>query len=267
MQPDKSIYSFQNSHVQTIRNLRNKKYRDETGLMIIEGRREVWAAQHSGIAFQDIYFSETWANDEGSVDAQRSFKANAVSHWVLKDALFEKISFGHRQEGVLAVCAQPHKTIKDFKLSKCPLLVIVEHVEKPGNLGAILRTCDGVGVDGLIICDPITDIYNPNVVRSSLGTIFSVPLAQATNADALAFLQEHRIQICATVIHSSLEYTDAKMSMPLAFVLGSEQNGLSDFWQGQAHFKIKIPMKGKADSLNVSATAAIVLYEALRQRK
>ena len=145
-------------------------------------------------------------------------------------------------------------------------MVVVEGIEKPGNLGAVLRTCDGAGVDGLFVCDAALDIYNPNVVRSSIGTIFSVPVIQDSSGEILSFLKKNNLKICIASPQAKTLYTDVNFNIPLAVVVGSEQKGLSDFWKSRADVQAKIPMHGKADSLNVSATTAIFIYEALRQR-
>ena len=153
----------------------------------------------------------------------------------------------------------------DFS-SKGSLFVIVECIEKPGNLGAILRTCDGAGIDGVIICDGKTDIYNPNVIRASLGTIFSIKIVVSSNEEALKFLKTKNIKVCATLPLAKKVYTKEDLVNPLAIVVGSEQNGLTDFWVKHADLKVKIPMRGQADSLNVSASTAILLYEIIRQK-
>lgn len=260
------IVSVQNSRIKAIVKLRERKYREETNTMIVEGAREVLAACRAGVTIREAYFSKNWWAQDVDVQAKDMIQKKAEQYWILADKLFEKICFGQRQSDVLAICDQPTKTLGDLAMKDCSLLVVVEQVEKPGNLGAMLRSCDGAGADGLIVCDPATDIYNPNVVRSSLGTVFSVPVITATNDEALDFLKSHGVQICATIVQSEMSYALADLTQSTALVLGSEKGGLSDFWQQHADVKVKIPMKGMADSLNVSATAAIMLYEALRQR-
>ena len=185
----------------------------------------------------------------------------------MPEYVFEKMTFGHRHEGVLGVCLQPKKSLKDIQFSKKPFLVAVESVEKPGNLGAILRTADAVGVDGLIVCDPVTDIYNPNVIRSSLGAIFSVCVVPATKEEALKFFKLNKVTICATLPQADKCYSSVDLNVPLALVMGSEEKGLSEFWQKNSDMAVYIPMKGKVDSLNVSVSAAVVLYETIRQRE
>lgn len=262
----KEITSLKNAHVKAVVDLREKKSRDETGLTIVEGLREATLAQRADVVFKEIYFSEKFLNDPGQKEFIQKLIGPCPDIFLATDEVMEKISFGNRQEGIVAVCAQPQLKLDAVKLSANPLLVIVEAVEKPGNLGAILRTADAVGVDGLIVCDPVTDIYNPNVIRASLGTIFTVPVIVAESETVLKFLKEKKIPSCATLPQAGTPYAKADLSGPLAVVMGSEEAGLSEFWQEKSDTSVYIPMKGKSDSLNVSVSAAVVLYEALRQR-
>ena len=180
--------------------------------------------------------------------------------------VFQKITLGDRQEGLLGVCRFPQTTLKSLKLGKDPLCVVVESVEKPGNLGAILRTCDAAKADVLIVCGGLTEIYNPNTVRASLGAAFTVPAVAATNEEALEFLRSQKIRTFATFPDAKKYYTDSSLTGPAAIILGSEQDGLSDFWSKNTDEKIKIHLLGKVNSLNVAVCAAVVVYEAVRQR-
>lgn len=263
----KEITSLQNPRVKAVVDLRERRSRDETGSMIVEGLREISLAQKAGIVFSELYFEEVFFKDAVNKVFIETTSAQCKEIFLLPEYVFEKLTFGHRHEGVLAVCVQPKKALKDIQLSQNPLLVIVESVEKPGNLGAILRTADAVGADGLIVCDPVTDIYNPNVVRSSIGTVFSVPVVSAKAEETLKFLKANKIVTCATLPQAGQCYAKVDMTGPLAVVMGSEEQGLSEFWQKNCDTAVYIPMKGKSDSLNVSVSAAIVLYEAIRQRE
>ena len=180
--------------------------------------------------------------------------------------VLEKLAYGERHEGIIAVIKTPLLSLKDLKLSKEPLVVVLESLEKPGNLGAVLRTCDGVGVEAVLVCDPKTDVYNPNVIRSSTGTIFSIPVVCGSSSEISSFLKSKKIKICASTPAATKSYTQADFKGAWALVLGSESEGLSDFWLKLADLTVKIPMNGLADSLNVSISAAVILYEALRQR-
>ena len=266
MPPNKKITSAVNVRVKSVLALRERKEREETGLMIVEGVREIARARTAGIVFKEIYLCPDFlSKDDGEKLIREIGPENVITFETTRE-VFKKISFGEREEGALAVCRQPKWALSDLKLSKNPFLVIVESVEKPGNLGAILRTCDGAGADGLILSDRLTDCFNPNVVRASLGTVFSVKVVESSNERALQFLKENGIKAWAASPEAKNIYTRVGWHMPLAIVLGNEQKGLSDFWMRNCDFIVKIPMRGLADSLNVSSTAAILIYEALRQR-
>ncbi len=260
------ITSFSNPRVKEVVKLRERSVRDKMNLMIVEGLRETMRGFDAGIYFKDLYFSKNFF-EENQHDSFIQEACSLVENvFLLKKDIFEKISFGNRKEGILAICKQPEAKFSDLKLSSNPLLVVVESLEKPGNLGAILRTCDGAGVEAVIVCDEVADIYNPNVIRSSTGVIFSVPVIKASSQETVKFLKENKIIICATFLGSEKEYTKINMKNPLAVVAGSEKNGLDDFWRNSADEIVSISMRGKADSLNVSVATSIILYEAIRQR-
>jgi TrmH family RNA methyltransferase len=263
----KEITSLKNPQVKAVVDLRERRVRDETGLMIVEGLRELSLAQQAGVVFAELYFEQKFFEDPAQKRFIAEISVQSKDVFVLPEYVFEKITFGHRHEGVLAVCPQPCKKLASLSLKEKPLLVVVESVEKPGNLGAILRTADAVGIDGIIVCDPVTDIYNPNVIRSSLGAIFSVAVVQASKEETFDFLKQNKITVCATLPQAEKAYFKADLTMPLALVMGSEENGLSDFWQKHSDLCVSIPMKGKVDSLNVSVSTAIILYEIIRQRQ
>ncbi|MEO5940213.1 MAG: TrmH family RNA methyltransferase, partial [Candidatus Limnocylindrales bacterium] len=181
-------------------------------------------------------------------------------------AVLAKVAFGERSDGIVAIVESPRLGLAELVLPDNPLIVVVEGVEKPGNLGAVLRTADGAGADAVIAADSRTDPYNPNAIRASLGTIFALPVVAATTTETMAWLTEHGIRVVATIVDAASDYADADLRGPLAIVLGSEADGLSSTWHGPAVTPISITMRGIADSLNVSIAAAVVLYEALRQR-
>jgi TrmH family RNA methyltransferase len=180
--------------------------------------------------------------------------------------VFEKLSYRDRPDGLLAIAPQLRRALGDLDLGAAPLLVVAEAIEKPGNLGTILRSADAAGVDAVIVCDRCTDVNNPNVVRASIGTLFSVPVAEATSAEAFEALRARGIQIVAATPHAERLYSDVDMTRGTAIVVGAEQYGLSDTWMRQADAAVQIPMLGQADSLNVAAATTILLYEAARQR-
>ncbi|MCK5259817.1 MAG: RNA methyltransferase [Candidatus Omnitrophica bacterium] len=265
--PYDKITSLTNSRIKHVVQLRNRKQRVEDGLTVVEGAREMTRAFEAGVVFKELYICVPLfeASQEVHLLVEK-LTLKKIPVYETTQAVFSKISYGNRSEGILAVCAPRPVTFKNFSSKDLSLFVVVERVEKPGNLGAILRTCDGAGIDGVIICDGKTDIYNPNVIRASLGTIFSVKTVVSSNTEALKFLRSKNIKICVTLPRAKTVYTKAKLTSTLAVVVGSEQSGLTDFWAEHADLKVKIPMRGFADSLNVSACTAILLYEAIRQR-
>jgi len=262
----KDITSAKNPQIKNVLDLRERKTRDKTGLMIVEGTREIMQAREAGVKFREAFFCQELIHHDEARGLAGFLKKENIGLYETSEEIFAKISFGERMEGILAVCEKPRVAFSDIKISQTPFLVVVEGVEKPGNLGAILRTADAAGVDGVILTDGITDVANPNVVRSSLGTVFSVKVVEGTNTETLNFLKKSHIKICAAFPAAKEIYTDVPLDASLAVILGSEQKGLSDFWKANADLKVKIPMYGHADSLNVSATAAVLVYEARRQR-
>ncbi len=259
------ITSLQNSGIKRVVRLRTKKTREAKGLTIVEGVREVRQALNAGGRFAGVYVCR-----EGVYhcpeDLILELESRHIRVFDSVGSVFGKMCYGDRKEGVLALVEQPEHRLDGLKLSLNPLVVVMERVEKPGNLGAVLRTCDGAGVDALLVCDEQTDVYNPNVVRSSLGAVFTVPTITCSSKEAFAFLQARGIRSYAAIVQSHDYYFKKDMSGACAIVLGSEQEGLSDFWRRNADEKVRIPMQGKVDSLNVSVSAAVMIYEALRQR-
>ena len=167
----------------------------------------------------------------------------------------------------MALAPQVKKSLGDLHLPEAPLLVVAESIEKPGNLGTILRSADAAGVHAVIVCDECTDINNPNVVRASIGTLFSVPVAEAGSTEAIDWMKKGGIQILAATPHAEKEYTEVDLTAPTALVMGTEQYGLSDQWMKSADLQVRIPMLGQIDSLNVASATTILLYEAVRQRR
>ncbi len=241
----------------------------------MEGNREITRALEAGVEFREVYVCQksrkktdipaTSSRDVADLNFEK-FTDSKISVYEVNEAIFSKISYGNRTEGVLAVCSPSLTNLYDLPSKKSPFFVVIEGVEKPGNLGAILRTCDGAGVDGVIICDGKTDIYNPNVIRSSLGAVFSLNVIVASGEDAVQFLRKEKINIYAALPGTKSIYTNPDLRKGTAVVVGSEQKGLTAFWSQHADCKVRIPMKGRVDSLNVSAATAILLYEVIRQR-
>jgi len=253
------ITSLQNPRVKHLVKLReDKKQRRQDGLMLVEGFDEIMLAISAGHKPQTLLSAPELATRQIDFDSAENISVNR--------AVFEKISYRENPDGWLGVFPTPKISIDDLKLSSSPLIIVAESVEKPGNLGAILRTADAAHVDALIVSDPRTDIYNPNVVRASRGTLFTVPTVEASNQDTLTFLRRNGIKILAATPQAVSVYTDQNMREPLAVAVGTEDQGLTDFWMKEADIQVKIPMLGKVNSLNVSIATALIVYEAVRQR-
>ncbi|HEU5187403.1 MAG TPA: RNA methyltransferase [Candidatus Saccharimonadales bacterium] len=261
------ITSKQNPKVKALLHLRKRRDRDEAGLFIIEGYREVRRALDKKIPFVELYYSPDWFLGENEPAVIAQARNSGATLYELSKDVFDKCSYRDRPDGLLAVARQWQTSLSDLPLNKNPFLIIVESIEKPGNLGTILRSADGAGADAVIVCDPVTDIFNPNVVRASTGVLFSVPVAVADSKSVHAWLQKNKIKIVSTTPDTSLLYTNADFTGPVAIVMGSEQYGLSDFWLDQKDdILVRIPMAGQADSLNVATATVLVAYEVVRQR-
>lgn len=258
-----TITSLTNPKIKRVVRLKNHRLREKSGLTVVEGYREIDRALEAGVKFQELYVCEGY---EIPATCSRNLKVSGACLYETSKSVYAKIAYGDRKEGILGIGQPRAFLLDDLVLSKMPLVLVVEGIEKPGNLGAILRTADGAGIDGVIVCDEKTDLYNPNVIRASLGTVFSVKAVVSSTQETFDFLKAKNIRIYASSPHAKTIYTKVDMNIPLAVVVGAEQAGLTDFWQRHADRMVKIPMKGAADSLNVSISAAILIYEALRQR-
>jgi len=256
------ITSLKNPRIKLLTSLEKSKERKELGLFIVEGIREISLAQQSGFEMVTFYVCpEIFLQDKNylvNLDGQD------VLH--LPSAIFSKVAYRENTGGIIAIAKTKPVTLNELSKKSNGLFLVLEKVEKPGNIGAMLRTADAAGLDGVIVCDPATDFFNPNVVRSSVGCLFTVPIASATNQEVMEWCKKNEIQICATALTASKNYHLIDYKKPTAILMGSESEGLSDFWINNAHERIIIPMKGKIDSMNVSNAAAIVIFEALRQR-
>jgi RNA methyltransferase, TrmH family len=261
------IISSSNPRIQSIIKLQaNSRERRSRNLFVIEGYREISRAMISGIEIKELYVCPELDRQGGSEDLLHRDK-NMVVFEVGKNA-FARIAYREGSDGLIALAVPRTLNLSDLKLSAIPLILIIEAVEKPGNLGAIMRTADAAGIDAVIVCDPLTDIYNPNAIRSGVGCIFTCQIATCTSAEALAWLRSERINIFAAALSDkALAYHKADFRVPAAIVMGTEATGLSREWLENSDAQIIIPMKGIADSLNVSTSAAVLVYEAVRQRE
>ena len=240
------ITSVQNARIKHVVALQQKSsLRREEGLFVVEGQREIEHCRECGYEIVEEYVRDV------NVTPQ----------------VYEKMAYRGSTEGMIAVAKCKDHSLARLQLKENPLIVILESVEKPGNLGAVLRSAEASGVDAVIVCDPLTDMYNPNLIRASIGGVFSVPTAVCTSQECIAFLKERGIKILTAQLQDSYEYYDYDMRAATAIVMGTESTGLTDQWRQAADAHIRIPMLGRLDSLNVSVSAAILMYEALRQRR
>lgn len=256
---DMVISSVQNPRVKAVVTLQQKSAeRRRTGLFVVEGRRELEHCMEAGMDVKEVFVCEEM---DGWNDEMRGLMVTEVTR-----AVYEKMAYRGGTEGVIAVVKSEERRLEELKLRENPLIVVVEHVEKPGNLGAILRSADAAGADAMVVCDPLTDIWNPNLIRSSIGAVFTVPCVACGSEECIRFLKAHGIQILTAQLQDSELYYDVDMKGGTAIVMGTEATGLTEAWRQAADAHIRIPMLGRLDSLNVSVSAAILLYEAVRQR-
>jgi TrmH family RNA methyltransferase len=254
------ITSLQNPRVKQIVKLRDdKKQRQHEGLMLVEGYDEISLALDAG------HTPRTILNAPELI--RRQMRDTSAETLTVSPAVFEKMSQRENPDGWLAIFPIPRVSLEDLKLRNSPLIIVAEAIEKPGNLGAILRTADAARVDAVLVCDPRVDAYSPNVVRASRGTIFTVPVVETKSAQALVYLQQHGINILAATPSADVEYTRLDLRGPVAVAVGTEDQGLSTLWMDHANTRVKIPMMGKVNSLNVSIATALIVYETVRQRQ
>lgn len=262
------ISSIQNPKVKAALALMNRRDRDLEKLFLIEGFRELSRAKLGNVEVLQVFFCESLFlghNEPALLTALASLGAKLYS---CSEKVLRKISYRDRPDGLIAVARQMDTSLERFSLGTTPPFVLVaEGIEKPGNLGTILRSCDAVGVDGVIVCDRCTDLFNPNVVRASVGTLFTQPVVEAEGKELFSWLRSRKIQIVAATPHAEKEFTEVDLTGPVAVLVGTEQLGLSAFWMEAADIAVKIPMRGEADSLNVATATTLLLYEVLRQRK
>ncbi len=264
-----TITSANNPKIKTLSNLLEKsRLRKEMNLFVVEGYREVERGIEAGFLPKTLFLcGEIMGEEKLHALSKLAEKANPKCGMVLVPAfLYTKIAYRGGTEGVTAEFECQERKLEDIWLSRQPLIAVLEAVEKPGNLGAILRSADAAGADAVIICDPLTDLYNPNIVRSSTGAIFSRQIAIASSEETINWLKQKGIKIYTAQLQDSQPYYNTDMTCGTAIVMGTEATGLTDLWRTAADAHIRIPMAGQADSLNVSVSASILLFEAVRQR-
>jgi RNA methyltransferase, TrmH family len=256
------ITSTTNPKIKKIVKLQKASERREQGVFIIEGFKEITFALEAGYTIDSLFYCPDIITN---IDVK---KISAKNIFEITREVFAKIAYREGSDGMLAIVKQINRTLKDIKLTPNPFIIVIEAIEKPGNLGAILRTADASKADAVIIADPRTDIYNPNVIRSSVGCVFTTQVVACTNQEVFDWLKKNNISVYAAALHPKSEtYFNFNYTKPTAIVLGTEADGLTDFWLMNSDEKIIIPMLGKNDSLNVSNAAAILAYEVVRQRQ
>jgi TrmH family RNA methyltransferase len=256
------ITSLQNQQVKDVVRLGSIRERRIQNLFVIEGARELSLAIAGGFVIRSLFVCDGILSGVGEEMVRSTgFPVEKVSAEV-----FKKMAYREASDGIIAVAESRPLRLKDIRLSEQPFVIVLEAVEKPGNLGAILRTADAAHVDAIIVCDPKTDIYNPNVIRSSIGCVFTQQVVACTSEEAFGWLRQSHVNILAAELAASEWYYLADFTKPSAVVMGTEAGGLTGFWLGNADRRIKIPMRGRIDSLNVSVSTAVITFEAMRQR-
>ena len=259
------ISSLQNPLIKNVLLLGEKpRARSEQNRIVIEGTREIRLAVGGGFNITDLFYTPDLVSEEDLTSL--GWQENRIKTVEITREVFNRLAYRKDSGGLIALAEPRRLGFADLLLSRKPLLLVLETIEKPGNLGALLRTADAANLDAVIICDPQTDIYNPNAIRSSIGCIFTMPVVTSSSADAINWMRTAGIRMFGTALTATHHYHETDFNQPAAIVMGSEANGLSRTWLEKADDLIKIPMLGKIDSMNVSASAAIVIFEAMRQR-
>ena len=260
------ITSLQNAKVKRLVLLQQKSSeRRKSGLFAVEGRRELRRCIDAGYEVEEVFTCKELMKAFTDDEALPTLPSCALAYEVSR-TVYEKIAYRGGTEGIIATVRCKEHTLEELPKKANPLIVVLEGVEKPGNLGAILRSADAAGADAVVVCDPLTDLYNPNLIRSSVGAFSSVPCVVCSSEECIAYLKKRGIRILTAQLQDSEVYYDTDMQQGTAIVMGTEATGLTDLWRKAANAHIRIPMLGRVDSLNVSVSAAILMYEAVRQR-
>ncbi len=260
------ITSLQNPHIKNCVRLQQRKERDRQQLMVIEGYRAILCAMQNGYPLTQLYFAPELFYGEQEPKLLCNAERTGVTLYEVAAEPFQKMSLAPRADGLLALAPQIRRTLTGYHPRPNALFLVAEGVEKPSNLGAIIRSADGAGADALIVCDPQVDIFNPDVVRASVGTFFTLPLLCSSSPETIQWCRSHKILILAATPQADLLYTDVNMCDAVAIAVGNEQHGLSIDWLQGADLGVKLPMYGQINSLNVAVSAALLLYEVVRQR-
>lgn len=260
----KQISSVQNPFIKQVIQLQDKaKARKQSGTFIIEGQREIELAIKGGYEVETLLFCPELSgkSENLKVEIAENLKVE------ISKEVYQKLAYRDTTEGIIAIAKSKTLQLSDLKVGKNPLILVAEGLEKPGNIGALLRTADAANIDAVIIANPKSDMYNPNIVRSSVGCLFTRQIAVASSEEAIAFLKEHHINIYCAILQDSTTYHTQNYNEPTALVVGTEATGITEIWRQNSTKNINIPMQGVIDSMNVSVAAAILVFEAKRQRK
>lgn len=261
------LTSLQNPRLKQVVKWRDRKDRDKDQVVLLEGYRALSRALAAGFPIQEVYFCPELFQGTNENALLRNLKERGAYLMQVAPAPFAKITYRDRPEGLLGIGKQRHLTLEQIpEKTTPPFYLVAEQIEKPGNLGTMLRSADAAGTDSIILCDSRTDLWNPNVVRASTGMLFSMPVAETTSRQAFQWLRDKGVKILAATPHTDKMYTDVDLTGPVAIAVGAEQFGLSNLWMDNADLKVRLPMMGAADSLNVATATTILLYEVLRQR-
>lgn len=257
---ENDISSIQNPKIKLLTALQKKSAeRRSRGVFVVEGQRELQHCVEAGFEVESLFVcKELFTGD---------FDVKNATVYTVSPKVYEHIAYRGSTEGVVAVVKCRERSLDDLELGETPLIIVLESVEKPGNLGAVLRSADAAKADAVIVCDPLTDLYNPNLIRASIGAVFTVPVVACDSSACIDFLKSKNIQILTAQLQDSSLYYETDMRRGIAIVMGTESTGLTQQWRLAADAHIRIPMLGRLDSLNVSVSAAILLFEAVRQRK
>lgn len=264
--PTTEITSLQNPKIKHLVKLRKRRVREEEQLFLIEGYRECLRAIQGGWPILEFFYCPECFLGENEAEMLEVLEERGAQLFQCSLQVFQKICYRDRPDGLLALAPQHHLHLDELAELDNPFLLILVGIEKPGNLGTMLRSADGAGVDAVIVADPVTDVFNPNTVRASVGTLFTVPVLESTYAEVDSWLQDQGIPMLAATPHTDRLHHDTDLSGPVAIAVGSEMLGLPDTWMDRAELKVALPMCGAADSLNVSTAAGILMYETYRQR-
>ncbi|HCQ12913.1 RNA methyltransferase [Flavobacterium sp.] len=259
----KQITSSQNPFIKSLVQLQEKaKSRKQSGTFLIEGKREIELAIKGNYELETVLFLPELISEEQLSKLSKS-QINLIE---INKEVYQKLAYRDTTEGIIAVAKTKSLALQDLKLPENPLILVMESIEKPGNIGAMLRTCDAANIDAVIIANPKTDLYNPNIVRSSVGCLFTNQIATGSTEDVIQFLKEKNIAIFGATLQNSNFYHTQDYTIPTALVVGTEATGLTQAWRDAATQNVIIPMQGEIDSMNVSVASAILLFEAKRQR-